>query len=75
MESTKRFSIRTLLNNMNAPKRKITCIYLIHISQLIKNHTASDEESYIDNYFKCTKINDRISKRHCLNCTMYKIKK
>jgi hypothetical protein len=58
--------------NNPKPKRKAMCLYLIHVAQLIKDRTGSGE-NYIDSHWECTKIKQRISKRHCLNCTMYKI--
>jgi hypothetical protein len=73
MQSIKRFSIRTLVDRMvnPAPKRKSQCVYLCHVSQLVKDFTGSGD-SYTNNYWECNKLHKRISKRHCMNCTMYK---
>ena len=65
------FSIRTNLNHMNAPKRKIQCLYLCCVSQLVKATDGSNEQ-YNNSYYQCNKTNKRISKHHCVNCVMYK---
>lgn len=46
------------------------CLYLNHISQIIKDTTGSGS-NYTDSYYYCNKIKKRIQKRHCKNCIMY----
>jgi hypothetical protein len=73
-----RFSIKTLLGRKQNPelfKGHSACIYLIHVSQLVKGYSVKsysiDESSYSDSYFKCTKLDKRITKKHCTGCKMY----
>jgi len=70
-EGKNRFSIRTLMQKKNEPKREGQCLYLIRVSQLIKDTTGSGQ-SYSDTYLECTKLKKRITKKHCRNCVMYK---
>jgi hypothetical protein len=56
---------------MKAPRKKLVCIYLCHLSQVIKDTTGSGE-SYIDSYYKCSKLQTRITKKHCRVCVFYK---
>lgn len=65
------FSIRTNLNHMNAPKRTAQCLYFCQVSRTIKDRTG-EHSCYTDSYNQCNKTNQRISKRRCGNCVMYK---
>lgn len=68
------FSIRTLLlrSQNPAPKKRLQCLYLVHVSRQIKDTTGSGE-NYTDTYYECGKLKRRISsKRKCLNCNFYK---
>jgi len=64
----------THFNKQEKHLRTLTsCLYLIRHSRLIKSSLPDENNrSYIDNYFTCTKLQKRISKRHCANCVMYK---
>jgi hypothetical protein len=67
------FSIKSLFARKQNPelfKSHSACIYLIHVSQLIKNRSG-DNASYSDSYFKCTKLDKRITKKHCTGCKLY----
>ena len=55
---------------MNAPKRKVQCVHLSHVTQVIKDRTGPDEH-YLDSHFECMKTKCHISKRACINCIMY----
>ena len=58
---------------MTAPKKSV-CKNLIRKSQLIKDHTGGGN-TYTDSYYFCTKLQRRITKKHCKNCSLYEIMK
>lgn len=65
-----RFSIRTLTARMKAPAPKPICKYFNKVSQLIKAHTK-DDDPYIDTHIECSKLHQRITKKHCTKCQHY----
>jgi hypothetical protein len=72
MNKINNFSIRTNLIRQSAFKRPKTCMYICHVSKLIRP-TLPGESSYTDSYYQCNKRQCRISgKAACQNCTMYK---
>jgi len=67
-------SIKYLTERLQNPtlyKTKPSCLYLTHVSQLIKNTTESFGGGYIDSYYLCQKTKKRTKKRGCVNCKMY----
>jgi hypothetical protein len=58
---------------MNPPKRTAQCLYLCHVSRLIKATDGSSND-YTDSYFQCNKNKPhRISgKKLCKLCVNYK---
>jgi len=68
--SNSRFSIRTLLNKMHNKPNTSQCLYLLHVSQLVRD--PSGGESYTDSHYECNKTKLRITKKRCNNCVLYK---
>ena len=68
-----RYSIKNLESKMKnpRPKRKGQCLYLVKISKVVKDTTGTGS-SYTNTYWQCNKIQNRIFKRSCANCPMYK---
>jgi hypothetical protein len=69
--SNSRFSIKTLLRRMTSPSIRKQCLYFVSVSQLIRSQTEKGE-SYTDTHFECTKLLQRITKKHCINCQLFK---
>jgi hypothetical protein len=69
----RQYSIHTLLTRQNIiPRSRPQCLYLIHVSQLIKDVTGSGN-NYTDSHYECSKTKQRLSTRHkCINCNIYK---
>ena len=73
-EMNTRFSLRTLQarsNDFVQKKRKPSCMYIHYVSQLIKA-TDGSGDCYTDNYYHCSFIKQRITKKHCSHCPHYK---
>jgi hypothetical protein len=56
---------------MTAPRKNPVCIHLCHISQVVKDVTG-DNDPYTDSYYKCSKLQKRITRKHCRGCVFYK---
>jgi hypothetical protein len=68
------FSIKTLLGRQQNPelfKVRSACLYLIHVAQHVNARMSNDDPHWINSYFKCTKLDKRITKKHCTGCKMY----
>lgn len=55
---------------MTAPKKQ-PCKFLTRPSQLIKDRTGQGND-YTDTYYYCTELKQRITKKHCKDCKLYK---
>jgi hypothetical protein len=67
-------SIRTNLLRTQNPlpaTRNKQCLYLCHVSKLIRDTTGSGN-TRTDSYFQCNKLKQRITKRRCVGCGLYK---
>jgi hypothetical protein len=56
----------------NKPTRRKVCLYLRHVSQLIKSTTGDVSENYIDSHYECSHFKKSITRKYCHNCTFYK---
>jgi len=68
------FSIKSLIGRVQNPQlfaQRSACIYLIHVAQHVNGRTSTDDPHWINSYFKCTKLDKRITKKHCSGCKLY----
>ena len=47
------------------------CLHLNRVSKLIKDTTGSGN-TYTDTYYQCSKLQKRITRKHCRTCVFYK---
>lgn len=61
----------TPMGHQPPPKRRPSCLYISHKSQLIKPRT-NDDEAYLDSFYWCGIMKKRIMRRTCKDCKNYK---
>lgn len=59
------------IQNPNLYRARPACLYIIHVSQVVKNHSDPEDCGYINNFYKCTKLGRQIKKRECRSCKLH----